>query len=90
MSEKILFIGGEQDRRTLAIPKGQREVQFPIFQASRIGVTEMTPTVVGVKTESYFLEQIRSQTKTYSIYRHQSLTTDDVLTMLIENYADKK
>lgn len=87
MSESFLFIGGSQDKEVIALPKKRQEVRFPVYEKPDINIT---PTAAfSYKVEKYLLEKMRSQTKSYWIYRHESLTTDDVLTMLLDNYAKR-
>lgn len=77
-----LFIGGGHDGKVLDVREGVREIRMPVYEAQFITDT-ISPVAPAIKTESYFLEEMRSQTKSYWMFRHESLTTDDVLTMLL-------
>ena len=69
--QNYLFIGGSKDGLRLPAPDGAESVQMPL------GVTEL---------ENYRRETLSVGDASIYIYRHESLTPEQVINLLIESY----
>ena len=69
--QSYLFIGGRQDGRTNPLQPGQESVEMPM------GITDK---------ETYLRDTLSVGDVYITIYRHESLTSEQVLNRVVEYY----
>lgn len=74
MQRNYLFVGGAKDGELMALPEPLFVVQVAVLDS---------PT--SYHNEAYHRETLRGAGD-YLLYRHESLTVDDVMRRLLEHY----
>ena len=88
--KEYLFVGGNQDGQVIALPSRQPEMRFPLMKQNQLAyAAAVYPPRFSesdeVIYECYYLERLAAK-EIYYIYRHESLTMDEVLVKLLSGY----
>ncbi|MDT5061516.1 MAG: hypothetical protein QOH63_1975 [Acidobacteriota bacterium] len=81
----FLFVGGSKDGEWMPLPDTRSVWRVPIVEKQSIAEPALT---TGIRYEQYYLERLRA-THDYLIYRHESLTIDNVIMRLLKHYKSE-